>query len=122
MAGASERLSKCAEVPTNNRLGRAPADVMSRVFHPRFLPFAIGLFYQPPWAPSEISGRGKVDISTTRSDIVILNGNVGDTASHVILFHLFQDRIVLLVVFSLFSVFTVNRLSSHPRHTHHGRQ
>lgn len=43
MAGASERLSKCAEVPTNNRLDRAPADVMSRVFHPRFLPSAIGL-------------------------------------------------------------------------------
>lgn len=83
MAGASERLSKCAEVPTNNRLDRAPADVMSRVFHPRFLPSAIGLFCQPPL---EISGRGKVDISTTRFYIVILNGNVGDTTSHVILF------------------------------------
>lgn len=83
-----ERVSVCRSAPKCPPIidwtGHLPMSCHGFFIHGScLLPLA---FCQPPWAPSEISGRGKVDISTTRSFIVISNGNVGDTASHVILF------------------------------------
>lgn len=103
MAGASERLSRCAEVPTNNRLDRAPADVMSRVFHPRFLPSAIGLLPASLGSVRNIRpGKSRyIHHEVIYRDIKRQRRRYGEPCNIV---SFCQDPIVLLVVFPFSSV------------------